>query len=435
MKFALASVVVVGVIIFAVSSQTWTSPTERQFKAVAASLPTIRSRAEAAGFPMSKQEIAIPPVNASQNAWLEINEALLSPELESGLVPAVNLPFTDIGIKQLRFFFKKAEMPLKMIEEACMKPRFQTIKDWSKPISVASFAEVDQLMVLARIFASRAVVATIDGDKKRAELDLKIIFRLAEYASEMRLFMSELKSALIKRLGFTTIERCLGIHPFSIQPWSFVPEEISQPYILDLIRRETGTLTYYADGWYSEEDAEDINPGFAKKHKAVLSEVKDRSLVDRAYWARYLESLLELQGEKTPTDLFYKIVDAESRTKKSDDLTWAAAGFKMETTAKVVVNFIECNVELELIEAMQAALLYFDQFGKYPKNLADAKFTKIDPFSGKPYRIISTDRGFRIYSFGRNRKDNGGKEISEVGNDKSADIVVIYPRSLVRKVR
>ena len=33
----------------------------------------------------------------------------------------------------------------------------------------------------------------------------------------------------------------------------------------------------------------------------------------------------------------------------------------------------------------------------------------IDPFSGKPLRFVAEDRGYVVYSFGRNLRDEGGQ--------------------------
>lgn len=50
----------------------------------------------------------------------------------------------------------------------------------------------------------------------------------------------------------------------------------------------------------------------------------------------------------------------------------------------------------------------------YPKTLhelvpAYLEKVPVDPFSGKPYRYTRTDGGFRLWSFGKDRKDDGGR--------------------------
>jgi|GEM_PF-1514217 len=70
-------------------------------------------------------------------------------------------------------------------------------------------------------------------------------------------------------------------------------------------------------------------------------------------------------------------------------------------------------------------LMDWQKTGKLPTELPDYGATSIDPFSHKPLQYRPSANGFKLYSFGPNRTDDGGKPVSATKKgSKDYDLVV-----------
>ena len=89
-----------------------------------------------------------------------------------------------------------------------------------------------------------------------------------------------------------------------------------------------------------------------------------------------------------------------------------------------------CEAQQALARAALALKLYKHQHGRYPDNL-DAltpdpvREVPKDPFTGRPLIYGRTEKGFLLYSVGRDLKDNAGNEtpLDEWYPDEGVDIV------------
>jgi len=75
---------------------------------------------------------------------------------------------------------------------------------------------------------------------------------------------------------------------------------------------------------------------------------------------------------------------------------------------------------LDLLDAKKAT-------GQFPRKLLGNSGYWLDPFTERPMTYRSTKRGFLIYSFGRDGKDDGGKPRSPKSNDQNYDIPFSFP--------
>ncbi len=84
-------------------------------------------------------------------------------------------------------------------------------------------------------------------------------------------------------------------------------------------------------------------------------------------------------------------------------------------------------------QALIASLEYRGRTGALPSRLKDLPGDWIDPFTGTSLRVKNVAGSFRIYSVGRNRKDDGGLDKDETVGKKSDDVVAAFP-PLRRKI-
>ena len=91
---------------------------------------------------------------------------------------------------------------------------------------------------------------------------------------------------------------------------------------------------------------------------------------------------------------------------------------------RVVAQYVESMARFEASRIVTAMRRYQMAEGQWPAGLADLapRFLKqvpLDPFTGKPFRYRKRARGWRLYSVGKNLKDDGGR--------RRADVVIRFP--------
>ncbi len=83
----------------------------------------------------------------------------------------------------------------------------------------------------------------------------------------------------------------------------------------------------------------------------------------------------------------------------------------------------QLNARRAVEAGLAEALTYHDQTGHWP-----AKVSPLDPFTEKPLKVKVKGAEFRVYSIGRDGKDNGGLSRGEKGAmNKIVDEVAVYP--------
>lgn len=97
------------------------------------------------------------------------------------------------------------------------------------------------------------------------------------------------------------------------------------------------------------------------------------------------------------------------------------------------VSVVKMTATRSTVRGLAAVLEYRARHGRYPKSLAEAGFSEIDPFSGKPMLYRVEGNGCKVYSVGPDKEDNRGVRESERPDNWSSakpwhwDIVASYP--------
>lgn len=190
-----------------------------------------------------------------------------------------------------------------------------------------------------------------------------------------------------------------------------------------------------------EEPAKDRNGdvipsgGNADLAKLQLSGLP-QTLKRQAYMVRYLEvwnkvfDVLDRGGKGL--DVSKAMDDGMEEASNSMDPTLAVNRLVLPSLYDTVTSVDLVRTQRILVADLAMALQYRLKTGKMPTNLADAGVRDLDPFDGKPIRIVKIDKEWRIYSVGEDAFDDKGKTAYEVTNvtdriGPPGDEVVIYP--------
>ncbi len=100
------------------------------------------------------------------------------------------------------------------------------------------------------------------------------------------------------------------------------------------------------------------------------------------------------------------------------ELTWhpkAVAAYLFPTMSRIFQRAATFHAHQRLGETAIALRLYRQEHGHYPKSLSELvprylPSVPTDPFDGKPLRYRQEGKGFRLWSIGEDRKDDGGVE-------------------------
>lgn len=115
-----------------------------------------------------------------------------------------------------------------------------------------------------------------------------------------------------------------------------------------------------------------------------------------------------------------KLTEVGKRYSAANDPTMALAEFLFPLFEQAGSAYAKREAQLSTFLGLIDVLGYRNQKGRYPNTLAEAGFSSIDPFTGKPYQLRISGNRVDIYSFGVDRKDDAG--------DFLKDVVSTFPR-------
>jgi hypothetical protein len=160
------------------------------------------------------------------------------------------------------------------------------------------------------------------------------------------------------------------------------------------------------------------------------SQIHARALLDRIlnYWAKVGE--FERAHPNDPIGLSKEIKRLTSDISSHHTSSYRLMDQIWPEFQQTGDHYVKEAAQLEVTRALIEALIYHADTGRYPQSVAELPGSWIDPFTGKPLKLVPMKGGIRIYSLGEGQVDHGGLTSSEMKSSVDRDtpnVVASFP--------
>ncbi len=381
------------------------------------------------GLPFVAFDIALPRPSPAEDATPAIRSALKA--LPKGKAKAaLASAMRDFGSGSDPVVADYARS-LALIASAVDRPRVDFRREWDLGPNVL-FPEYAGMKDLARAATVRAVHEAQRGDDVKALRDLGLAQRIGLWAGEEPTIISALNRIAIETIALDGAELCLAAAKGR-------PERIARYVAWLRVAPPKSDLgkALRGEAWMGVASGRNLDH-FRTDHPDVRLLRHDGlpdGTMQRAMMARILQAWTEAADA---TDRFrlppielgkrFDAVGAKYETKRGMSQTLVAILFpSVGTMSRAFVNLdAKRAVALGFAEAMDVQA----RTGRWPSTMSP-----IDPFTGKPLRLRSDEKGFRVWSVGRDGLDDGGlsrREATKIrdlpeGQPLRFDEVAAYP--------
>lgn len=404
----------------------------------------------ALGMPWEAKDLAPqPPVAPAEDAAPYIKRIINSAEAKAFGHDFKNMTrLADEGhYAELDQLLSNHSFYVRCAVDATDRTRVDFKRDYDKG-PVLLFPEWATCKMFAKLFSLRAISAAGKGNEDKCISNIERIFRLSDQLRDDPAMIGALVSCAIKAIGFDATRRCAslfidnqralaklaalpGRHTARSKVEQSIKFEVYQQLVVVRNPRfyggPRGTLA--------------LVPAFEKTFGRRLDEKVNKQpyrrtglpdgTVERAFANRVLEFWIEAKHKMDlhPGDDVAKanelqlLVDKVGRSTAFSNLILNILDEPYGDFGKLLSKD---PAYLSVTEAYLAILRYRAKNGDFPVQLADVGSAWTDPFTGATLVYKRTWTGFRVYSVGPNRVDDGG--IAPRESDKTVDdIVALYP--------
>lgn len=327
-----------------------------------------------------------------------------------------------------RKFLSNSALAIKAIRKGVARPRFYLNRDFlsgDDPLASVSLRQMRQLVMLLRI-AARNEAASGKPDKGLKTMSLGL--PLARHAGESGLFIDFMIMAALEDEVLNGWQGILG----SSEPTAeglraalaaLDEHRAARPGLARALRTEKVFFLWVIDANISGRASEKMSLKTGKLFDKLM--VGGWDLSGLAFKdAKLIEEIMD-EGAAAAEKPYPQALDELGAVRQK---TRAAPRWAIMTLIAVpsVTGIYNSDVEtLAKSDAARMALgcrLYRLKHGKYPDKLGELaedlpehfKKLPVDPFAGKPFKYQKTGEGCKIWSLGRDRTDDGGKEFDDV---------------------
>jgi hypothetical protein len=381
----------------------------------------------AAGLPTDGEELNrwYPVVPDNQNAALVLTQAFAllktintasDERLEAAWKLKDKFPrlvdgLTSEQVGWIRWYVATNQQAVAKTSEAMKLPLSRYPIDCSRLMST-ELPHLAHLVNLAYLNQCSAALAILDGRKDAPMENIKDILALAHTLDCEPLLISQLVRLRMVRLALATLEQRANAGTFT---------SVELVNLKALIGERAMTIPYFRMG---KRDALRIHPPKDENDTkqdsplpcygpAILRLIGYYEL-DYGSYLIGMSKAIALLSNSPPTNLrvagYFSHVGEES-TKRRRTLS----GQTMSTYAYVPMHENEGIARQHLALAALAVERFRNETGRLPENIEELvpKFIEAmpeDPFTGLELEYSRTEKGYLIYSVGRDREDNGGLE-------------------------
>lgn len=397
------------------------------------------ARIRAAGEPLTLAA-ALPPIPEAENAapLLAAAWARVEPEGESeGAMAFLMDPQTapEASLLAAAAWVERSAPALELLSKALeARPRCQ----FGPPARAADlrFEEIPGVHRLGRVLATRAHLACRRGDAGAALPDARELDRLGDRVAQSPLLIHRIVGSAIQAVGARVTEHALQRGRPTAEACRAAEASLGSSAPVRLDRTVALTERAYGSELFDRaaedaraRDAMVVLGGEGSSWLCALAPGPALAL-DHARWLRLWSQALPMAARPwSESGSAWTELENDTRrgspwyARASSGGVWAFAF----AARRLAVNDARRHL------ARLALRLELDEqaTGKLPERLEDLKdpLAGVDPVSGLPYVYRKTDegRGYLLYAFGANRKDDGGAEEDATNGPHGDDIAFRRP--------
>jgi hypothetical protein len=415
------------------------------FPQAARQLPAAEREYRAMGLPWTASDLARKPaVSDSDNAAILIREVAASGTLRK-------LSREHDEIEDLLREGRLADATERMqpyreivprIVEAARRPDADFKRDWDLgPILLLpEYAEIKNMV---RLLGLEGRLKAQRGDAEGAASRLLDARRLGAHAGREPILIAHLVYIACDAIALRALEDALAAHRGNraglARLRSVAEADLPAPQFRNALRGEMymglagiRNLNYrqihrLASG---KGDAETMMEPASLRRDGV-----PRGFMERAFLARHLQmwSEAERRMARRPDDVRAQslaVQEVSDGLEGERRLSYLVSAVLFPVFSQAGEAYVQREAREHAVRAAARVLEFEARNGRFPERLEEVGPVPLDPFDGEPLRYRRTEEGFRVYSVGRNMRDQGGMTPSEVRGDfdaRAGDLVVGFP--------
>ncbi|MFZ4506417.1 MAG: hypothetical protein ACOYON_01810 [Fimbriimonas sp.] len=340
---------------------------------------------------------------------------------------ASRLSNKDLTDKERAEIVAKLAPAIEKAEAIAKSPKANITKDWSGSAINVLFPEFATMKMGTRLLVAKALVQSKQGDGPAAMATLGRAIVFSHHAGESPTLIGLLVSIACEAIVLNGMEKVLADHGRDAKTLAAARETLrSLGPVPDLRKAMRGELVLGLSTTSPGFTAQDLGFSVEDPSTTGLTFAMKSGVVRNAFAADIVRFQIEMHKKfpKDPSDW------------EGFDKVFRDADLKMQTDRKVTSTLTKIVSPYfgELAPAigglitrrklMSASLNLLERRQKgaaLPNALSATGPDEIDPFSSDIFQYERKGSGFRIWSIGRNRLDDGGD------SSQAHDIVYVFP--------
>jgi hypothetical protein len=444
-----------GVVVVVCAIGGWFVWSRTDIAQAAAQLDQAIADAKAAGLPWTAADMAPkPPVKDSDNAAPLLGRCKELIEREPVVIQGLKdleKPQTYNDVQGMRAAITELKPLLSVARAAADKPRCDFHRDWDEGPWL-TFPEEVSAKHIARLLSAEAVCEAADGDESGALKDLDRVFAMGRHVGSDPILIGMLVDLACDAIVARAAERVA-------EQWHSEPERLErlramlvrcgEPDIryalkgesymgVALLRNVHSLRQFNAIAKGGSGDPGDNESNYeAMKPKAFVRSGAPDTFFGRVMLCRNLQVWTRFKhesGQTTDPMKVSKILGDLSEQESHMGWSHLANQILLPVFSQAGSAVVRERATRVCTAGLAAVLAYKARHGRYPKTLAEAGVTDLDPFDGKPLKLRIDGDGCRVYSVGPDGMDDGGVRREDLKNasDKGWDVVASYPAYVPR---
>lgn len=329
---------------------------------------------------------------------------------------------------------KDYERSLALVGSAVGRTRVDFGRNWDLGPYVL-FPEYSGMKTLARAATVRAVRAAQRGDDAAAVRDLVLAQRIARWADQEPTLISMLVRIATESIELDGVLRCLasakGDRARIARYAAFLRQAPPLPSFRNALRGEAwmgvtcgrnldrfGGTRALAAQTNVEVDARVL------RHDGLPDGTRQRAMMTRVLQV-WTEAARETDGFRAPPmEIGRKLGEIEARWSEKKGLSRVLVMVLFPVVSQAGKAVVAVDARRAVALGFAEALDVQARTGRWP-----ASVSVVDPFTGKALHVKRTTKDFRVYSVGRDLKDDGGLHRREAPKREGAtsDEVAVFP--------
>jgi hypothetical protein len=370
--------------------------------------------------------LAPPSVPDADNAALIYEKVFARIDADS-LLKGEDSPLSQDGLDAkapvVVEMLKRHDETIALLRRACQLPGCRFNRNWSQPSLNVFLPNLKGARAAAEILQLNARNELANGDADLALSDIDAMFRLAGHIGKEPTIVALLVANGIDHLGYATLQNILPALSSSSLLSRLVlpsPADIRQRSHRALCGEEcfvTVMFSKFEEGLPGKAQfSESKSDGEIRQVQNLPAPIT--SLIRLFFFSRGIDEYHELmEGYRSAADKPYFQARNELDQLAQRTIAVRHGGLILSLfvspLSHMVVQLAESQADSDCARAAVAATRYRLDHGTLPSQLADLvpaylESVPLDPFDGKPLRLVVRNKQWTVYSIGSDLHDDGG---------------------------